>query len=272
MKNKRTLFSRIMGATMGRRVKPVGAIALLCIIAGASLSTESLAESTGIIALDNLPQQTGSMTAPRQGKRPSTGKRHRYFYRPTVAIRADSPVTGLQGQMESAMRAVSALYHIPMGLLRAISLTESGMRGRPWPWTLNVYGVPYRYADARQTIAAVKSFLRRGIQLVDIGPMQVDWRYHAQHFAAVPAAVNPLRNIAVAGRILRNDYDQTGSWTAAVGLYHGGGPNRQSRYIHQVFERWSGPSETAPALDDAQAVTATHLSIVALQSAPSSAS
>jgi hypothetical protein len=136
------------------------------------------------------------------------------------------------------MVAVSRLYHIPLGLLHAISLTESGIGNQPWPWTLNVYGVPYRFSSAQQTRAAVRDFLARGIQLVDIGPMQVDWQYHQNQLGSVTAAVNPLRNVAVAGRILKTDYDQTGTWRAAVGLYHGGGPQRQNTYIQEVFSRW----------------------------------
>lgn len=149
------------------------------------------------------------------------------------------PQTKLSVRMESAMQAVSRLYQIPLGLLHAISVTESGIDNQPWPWTLNVYGVPYRFTSATQTEQAVKNFFQRGIALVDIGPMQVDWQYHHRQFGHLAAAINPLRNIAVAGRILKNDYDQTGSWRAAVGLYHGGGPQRQATYIRQVFSRWN---------------------------------
>lgn len=142
----------------------------------------------------------------------------------------------------STMRVVSSMYGVPRGLLRAISLTESGMSGRPWPWTLNVYGQAYRYVNEKQTVTAVRSFLARGITMVDIGPMQVDWQYHGWRFGSVRAAANPLRNVAVAARILRDAYTKTGSWVAAVGQYHGGDTTRQQHYIHLVMARWRVPA------------------------------
>lgn len=173
---------------------------------------------------------------------------------------------GLTPRMQSTMHSVSRLYGIPYGLLHAISMTESGT----WPWTLNVYGVPYYFSNASQTIAAVHRFLRQNIQLIDIGPMQVDWFYHGWHFGTVKAAVNPLRNIAVAGRILANDYLLTGSWRRAVGLYHGGGPARQSRYIQKVFAHWTDRQNATSPISASvvrnASVQAESSPIVALQS------
>jgi hypothetical protein len=144
--------------------------------------------------------------------------------------------------ISSAMRVVSTMYGVPNGLLRAISLTESGMSGLPWPWTLNVHGRAYRYTNEKQTVAAVRKFLARDITLVDIGPMQVDWQYHGWRFGSVRAAANPLRNVAIAAEILRDAYAKTGSWVAAVGKYHGGDTTRQQLYIHQVMTRWHVPA------------------------------
>lgn len=186
---------------------------------------------------------------------------------PTVRHTATSTYTrqnegSLATRIEAAMSAVSHLYHIPIGLLHAISLTESGIDGSPWPWTLNVYGVPYRFQSASQTKTAVKSFLAKGISVVDIGPMQVDWKYHHQQLENVTAAVNPLRNVAVAGRILKTDFDQTGSWVSAVGLYHGGGAQRQDTYVHEVFSRWHRYPNTS--VDTTVEIPQKHQGIVAV--------
>lgn len=197
---------------------------LLSLWAGYPVSAYS---DTGIIALSQYTQASPAQRTGAEAAQPSS-----------TALPASDAHDGLTGRIASAMVAVSRLYHIPLGLLHAISLTESGIGNQPWPWTLNVYGVPYRFSSAQQTRAAVRDFLARGIQLVDIGPMQVDWQYHQNQLGSVTAAVNPLRNVAVAGRILKTDYDQTGTWSAAVGLYHGGGPQRQNTYIQEVFSRW----------------------------------
>ncbi len=148
----------------------------------------------------------------------------------------------LPHEMSSALHAVSRIYKIPMGLLRAISLTESGL----WPWSLNVYGQGYHYDSRQAMLRAVHQFFSKGVSMVDIGPMQVDWHYHGWRFGSVQAAANPLRNIAVAGRLLRDNYQKTGSWQGAVGLYHGGSPGRQNRYIQKVFSRWTTRNSPLP--------------------------
>lgn len=206
-----------------RPVSLLGSV-FLSLWAGFPISAYS---DTGIIALSQYTQAAPTQRTAAQATQQAT-----------APFPASAVHNGLAGQIDAAMVAVSRLYHIPLGLLHAISLTESGIGNQPWPWTLNVYGVPYRFSSAQQTRAAVRAFLDRGIQLVDIGPMQVDWQYHQNQLGSVTAAVNPLRNVAVAGRILKTDYDQTGNWRAAVGLYHGGGPQRQNTYIQEVFSRW----------------------------------
>ena len=218
---------------------------------------------SGIIALE------AGHIASQKGTNSAAPTAHHTLMKETRFMHPNT-TTGLKQRMQSAMHNVSSLYGIPYGLLHAISMTESGT----WPWTLNVYGVPYYFSNARQTITAVHRFLRQNIRLIDIGPMQVDWQYHGWHFGTVSAAVNPLRNIAVAGRILVKDYQLTGSWRRAVGLYHGGGPGRQFRYIQKVFSHWTAPQISASPIVTV-ALQGTHWpsaaipassSIVALQS------
>lgn len=196
-------------------------------------------DSSGIVAISGLGEASGTSAQLHLSSLPRNTQNADSSTLSSVMRRLNPSKKPHESRLiASAMRAVSAVYGVPQGLLRAISLTESGLSGRPWPWTLNVYGQAYRYSNEKQTIAAVRNFLARGITLVDIGPMQVDWQYHGWRFGSVRAAANPLRNVAVAARILRDAYAQTGSWVAAVGQYHGGDTSRQQTYIHQVMSRW----------------------------------
>ena len=197
----------------------------------------------GIVAISGMGAASGVTTKLHLSSLPSNTATPDSAALSTVMNRLNAGGKPRESQLiSSAMKVVSTLYKVPGGLLRAISLTESGMSGRPWPWTLNVYGRAYRDTNERQTVAAVRQFIARGITLVDIGPMQVDWQYHGWRFGSVRAAANPLRNVAVAARILRDAYAKTGSWVAAVGQYHGGDTTRQQLYIHQVMTRWHVPA------------------------------
>ena len=197
---------------------------------------------TGIVALSGMGGISGRSTKPRLSSLPDAAPAAAPTSFRSVMRRLNPGSKPHESQLiTSTMHVVSSMYGVPRGLLRAISLTESGMAGKPWPWTLNVYGRAYRYVGEKQTVAAVRNFLARGITMVDIGPMQVDWRYHGWRFGSVRAAANPLRNVAVAARILRDAYTKTGSWVAAVGQYHGGDTVRQQHYIHLVMARWRTP-------------------------------
>ncbi|MDA8153095.1 MAG: lytic transglycosylase domain-containing protein [Acidithiobacillus sp.] len=229
------------------KVKPVFGRAYLSLSLFASMTLFSTqcawSDSSGIVALSGTGDISNTTVSLHQSSLLNTTPVINSPTFSSIRHRIESGGKPHESRLiASTMRVMSTMYGVPKGLLRAISLTESGISGKPWPWTLNVYGQAYRYTNEQQTVAAVKRFLARGITLVDIGPMQVDWQYHGWRFGSVRAAANPLRNVAVAARILRDAYAQTGSWVSAVGQYHGGNTARQQQYIHQVMTKWRAPA------------------------------
>lgn len=136
---------------------------------------------------------------------------------------------------------------VPPAILYAIALTESGRRStigqRPWPWTLNVAGQG-RYFESR---VSAWQHMQRALarhQNVDIGLMQVSWRYHAKHLRSPWNALNAHWNLKVGAEILRRCFDARGHWMSAIGCYHA--PNdaeRAARYrqrVQQNLERVTG--------------------------------
>lgn len=251
-----TLFMRKIARIKPTNISPMKSSAMVLVLLAFPASSFAC---TGIVALEAGQPAT-------HFKEPSTMPKAVPIHTPQVMNTTYHMPKTMRQRMDNAMHSISSLYGIPYGLLHAISLTESGA----WPWTLNVYGVPYYFKNAQQTEAAVHRFLQRQIDLVDIGPMQVDWQYHGWHFGSVKAAVNPLRNIAVAGRILKKNFTETGSWRKAVGLYHGGGPARQENYIQKVYSHWSDARANSPVEEPISLKMPTRIphssSIVALQS------
>lgn len=123
---------------------------------------------------------------------------------------------------------VASQYHIPTELLYAIALNESGAKLqssviKPWPWTLNVNGKPHRYATRRQATKALKSYLTQGITNIDIGVMQVNWKYHQRQLLDPSLALDPYFNLDVGAGLLQHEHHLNANWLMAAGHYHSPG-------------------------------------------------
>ncbi|NKB65227.1 MAG: transglycosylase SLT domain-containing protein [Gammaproteobacteria bacterium] len=133
---------------------------------------------------------------------------------------------------------VANRYNIPPVLLYAVALTESGQssfsdgRFRPWPRTLNINGEGH-YFSSRQAAW-------QALQLsVDIGLMQISWRYHRAALGSAWQALDPYHNLSVAAAILRDCQKENTRWIERVGCYHA--PNdsaRAMRYARRVKAHW----------------------------------
>ena len=140
------------------------------------------------------------------------------------------------GELRSWLRASSATerrYAMPHGLLRAMALVESGRGGIPWAWTLNVDGRA-RYYKSRAE--AVRALLAAPRHKTDVGLMQVNLGWHGRRFARPADALDPRRNLEAAAAFLAELHAEHGTWTTAVGRYHGGGSERRRRYVCRVYE------------------------------------
>ena len=144
-----------------------------------------------------------------------------------------------------AYRVVALETAVPVGVLYAVALQESraalgrGVR-EPWPWTLNVRGVGYRFGSRRAVYLALNTLLKRGETHVDVGLMQVHWRFHAPKLGNSWAALNPYHNLRVGASILTACFRQTGNWTAATGCYHSNTPWRATAYSASVSALMAG--------------------------------
>ena len=126
---------------------------------------------------------------------------------------------------------------IPSTVLFAIALQESGIRVRgrlrPWPWTLNIAGTPYRFATRQVAChALLQALSRHNAKRVDAGLGQTNLGYHGQRFSSPCEALDPYRNLAVTAALLQEQHAATGDWVSAAGRYHrpaGGAPAARYR-------------------------------------------
>ena len=113
-------------------------------------------------------------------------------------------------------KEVATEQGVPASMLYAISVVESGGN----PWVLCVKGKGHFYETREDAYAAFRQFRARGITNIDVGIMQINWKYHHQRFIDDWQMFDERENIKVGAEILRECYDKTGDWLKAVGCYH----------------------------------------------------
>jgi hypothetical protein len=156
------------------------------------------------------------------------------------------PTVGWGGSsIPSGYRRIAAEYGVPDTVLYAIALAESGVgvseegKRRPWPWTLNVAGRGQVFPSRVAAWEALSQSIARGERSIDIGLMQVNWRYHQEKLGDTWQALDPYHNLRVAARILRDCFEQRRDWWAGVGCYHSpGNAARAERYRRRVVGHW----------------------------------
>ncbi|MCX7646884.1 MAG: transglycosylase SLT domain-containing protein [Rhodobacteraceae bacterium] len=146
---------------------------------------------------------------------------------------------------------------VPLAVLRAISLTETGRRRdgrfRPWPWTVNMEGTGKWFDSEEEARAYVARHHARGARSFDVGCFQLNFRWHGHGFRSIEEMFQPLANARYAARFLADLRTETGSWSRAAGAYHSRTPRHAERYrarFDRILAQLEGapPPEPAPEL------------------------
>lgn len=128
---------------------------------------------------------------------------------------------------------------LPDGLLPAISLVEAGRADgnggvAPWPWTLNQGGKGMYFDTREQALAYLRQAIDSGVTNIDVGCMQLNWKWHGAAFASIEDMMDPAQNTAYAARFLNELHTRLGSWEMAASAYHSTDPARGAHYLEKV--------------------------------------
>ena len=173
-----------------------------------------------------------------------------------LAIFTSDPTTVLAnkhaGLCERHILQSSKKYEVPVGILYAVGLTETGRKGSLHPYALNIEGrsvFAANKSDALQKFASAKA---SGANLIDVGCMQINHYWHKTAFGSLEEMFEPKSNVAYAAKFLQQLRKREGSWTLAVARYHAGPNNNpaQKKYVCRVlanivaagFGKWSETS------------------------------
>ena len=151
---------------------------------------------------------------------------------------------------DRAAAEAAARTGVPVAVLRAISLTETGRkrggRHRPWPWTVNMEGKGLWLDDRASALAYVHRHHARGARSFDVGCFQINYRWHGRAFESIEQMFDPLANALYAAKFLRRLHAETGDWGRAAGAYHSRTPKFARRYQKRFERIHAGLTGTPP--------------------------
>lgn len=155
---------------------------------------------------------------------------------------------------EREILRASAAHGVPVGILYAVGLTETGRKGSLQPYALNIAGKAVFARSRGEAVTAFSEARERGVRLIDLGCMQINHHYHAGEFRDVDDMLDPARNVDYAARFLVRLKARHETWSMAVARYHAGPDNdpAQKRYVCRVianmvatgFGRWTPAAKT----------------------------
>lgn len=151
-----------------------------------------------------------------------------------------SPARGQDAYIcEREMTQASAKYQVPLGILFAVGLTETGINGNLHAYALNLAGNTVYSLNKEQAIDRFHAAQAAGMKLIDVGCMQLNYYFHGERFSSIAEMLDPHRNVDYAARFLSELRAREGSWTLAVARYNAGKNNdpAQKRYVCRVLER-----------------------------------
>ncbi len=150
------------------------------------------------------------------------------------------PSDGQQTNLcEKEMTRAASKYGVPLGILFAVGLAETGIDGNLHAYALNLQGSTVYSLDKPQAIQRFTAAKAGGMKLIDVGCMQLNWYFHGDRFASIEDMLDPQMNVDYAARFLRELKLREGSWTMAVARYNAGKNNdpAQKRYVCRVLGR-----------------------------------
>lgn len=139
-------------------------------------------------------------------------------------------------------------HAIPPEILWGIAKTEStwnrkGEKKGPWPWALNVKGKSYYFTTKKKAVNFLKGLSEKKLNRVDIGCMQINYRYHHQHFKSFKTMINPKKNVMYGASFLKDLYVKNKNWLTAIAHYHSKRKHRGQKYAQKVIKNMGSPQK-----------------------------
>ena len=134
-------------------------------------------------------------------------------------------------------------YGLPENILLSISRVESGYKKvggitRAWPWTLNAGGDSAYFQTKEAALSSLKDRIKKGVTNIDVGCMQLNYRWHKKFFKSLSDMISPTKNVDYGAKFLKKLHKRHGSWEKAVKYYHSSKSKFNVKYYRKVRAVW----------------------------------
>lgn len=138
---------------------------------------------------------------------------------------------------EAEILRASSRYGVPTGILYAVGLAETGVKGSLQPYALNIEGKAKFPRSPGAAVAMIEAAQRQGKELIDVGCMQINTYYHSEQFKSLRDMLDPHLNVDYAARFLVRLKARNDTWSMAVARYHAGPDNNpaQKKYVCRII-------------------------------------
>ena len=146
-------------------------------------------------------------------------------------------------QCEYLAKEAEVRYGLPENILLSISRVETGYQKvdgirRAWPWTLNAGGDSAYFQTKDAALKSLEKRVKQGVTNIDIGCMQLNFRWHKQFFKNLSDMMSPEKNVDYGARFLNRLHKRHGSWEKAVKYYHSSKSKFNVKYYKKVRAVW----------------------------------
>ena len=145
-----------------------------------------------------------------------------------------------QEQIASLISKAEQENQIPSGLLAAIAKVESNTKA----YALNINGNTILNESLEEASGVVKKKLASGLKNIDLGVMQLNYRWHGLAFNNITEMLMPENNIKYAASLLKSLRIKHGTWHKAVRYYHSAKPEHHKKYSRKVVAYWLARDRT----------------------------
>ena len=126
---------------------------------------------------------------------------------------------------EDLANQVEREENLPSHLLSSISRVEAGRKlsngeVRGWPWSINHAGKGLYFETKEGALKYLKNAVANGSRNIDVGCMQLNYRWHKGGFTSLEDMFDPVKNINYAAEFVKELFERHKNWEDTIKHYH----------------------------------------------------
>ena len=149
---------------------------------------------------------------------------------------------------ENIANRVEREVNLPSHLLSSISRVEAGRKlstgeVKGWPWSINHAGKGLYFDTKAGALKYLKNAVANGSRNIDVGCMQLNYRWHKGAFNSLEDMFDPVKNVNYAAKFVKELFDRHQNWEDVIKHYHSNKKKFNVPYYRKVANVWEKQKE-----------------------------